>query len=272
MWTKVLRLFFFFCGLIVLTHVSVQASEQSMKSGETCCICQTGTGMAFELPFFDVGCKIWLAQQSGCDMKKTVKYQRDSLSYIPRSCDGGEVRLGFVGHWNSTRQTINFLEPLIEEGMFRRKMSFDIDNTACFAMDRPNDLKNFFDYKQQLPAEQFLRFRGNQVLSVGTWDDIPFAFGSSNFYAIYDSRTGQVTYPNCSEFRGEVCSATFGIQKGQRGQCINEQGELEILECCGARYYGDTFRRLSRGSYRTRTEGITSNRWMSPRQCGQAVN
>lgn len=208
--------------LVFGTGVTAQAK------GGACCACQTGSYPSEQVPFFSAGCKLWLAGQNNCDQSMTIPVAA-GVSALPESCDGKVVKLGYVGHWSSAYESANFLDILMYDGVQKRKMSFEVDNTACRGMDRPEQVTERMS-QAQFPAGQYITYKANQVVSVGMWDGL--LIGKSNLWAQYDSRTQQTTYPTCKEFERKGCTDLGGLQTGETGSCRETDGSLKELSCC----------------------------------------
>ena len=200
----------------------------AQAKGGACCACQTGSFPDNQVPFFSAGCKLWLAGQKNCDQSMTIP-EDQGLSALPESCDGKLVKLGFVGHWMSSSQSASFIENLFQDGVIKRQMSFQVDNTACRGMDNTEYLEDRLS-SLKFPDNKYVVFRANQVVSVGMCDDL--MVGHSNLWAQYDSRTKHTTFPRCVEFEGKGCTDLGGIQKGETGLCRESIGQLKELVCC----------------------------------------
>jgi hypothetical protein len=200
----------------------------AQAKGGACCACQTGTYPSNQVAFFSAGCKLWLAGQNDCDQSMTIP-QLDGVSGLPSSCDGKVVKLGYVGHWSSAYQSANFLDVLMYEGVQKRQMSFEVDNTACRGMDKPQEVADRMA-SAQFPPGKYITYKSNQVISVGMWDGI--LVGKSNLWAQYDSRTQQTTYPTCKEFESKGCTDLGGVQANETGSCREVNGSLKELKCC----------------------------------------
>lgn len=273
------RLLMFVAIIASLLAFGAHAANDGNRD-HTCCICEHDNEMIdfYEKPMYKLACALKLMKMRGCDLKKTVEHPRYNywlndhqddqrpgvLSQIPGRCDGGLVRMVYVGHWASTRQTIQYLERVYQEGVLERSMSFDIDNTGCMGTEDSVELERFFA-TLSIPQGQYIRFQGSQVTSISLWDNFfgPLS-GRVNFVSHYDTREGGgIRYPSCSEYRGYHCATILDIQGGERATCVGEDGQLEQLVCC------TMTRRFTSRLNRSRTElrEITADMWLPEDRC-----
>jgi hypothetical protein len=235
----------------------------AQAKGGACCACQTGSFPSEQVPFFSAGCKLWLAGQKNCDQSMTIPAQ-EGLDAVPESCDGKVVKLGFVGHWSSSSQSANFADRLFSEGVVKRKMSIEVDNTACRGMDDVPYFENRLA-GLEFPKDQYMTFKANQVLSVGMWDGI--LIGKSNLWAEYDSRTKHTTYPKCTEFERQACTDLGGIQTNERGYCREKPGVLKEIKCCPMEVQ---VTKLSPGkNAEPKQTTVITNLWATPEVCSR---
>lgn len=202
----------------------------------TCCFCEIGDQPARQQPFFRAGCAVWLRKQKGCLVKATVAQNTDYAS-VPLVCRGGHLKIGFVGHWSSARETIEILRHRAVPAMSAHALSVSFDNTACSGMNRPEDVREYVQ-SLALPGDgsRFLEVRGHQVDSVGEWEAV---LGKSvSFRAVVSSRLSDVDYPSCGGIEGRPCVPA--LQTGQTGSCRRQDGGLERLTCCVPRWPGVT--------------------------------
>lgn len=192
-----------------------------------CCFCETGNYPENQIGFFEMGCNIWLGSQNDCDETQIVPYYHTKYEDMKLSCQGGEVAIGYVGHWGSSSELVYYLNSIVLPAMKTHDVSVYVDNTACSAMNHPEIVQ---DAVRNIASEvnKELIVQGNQVLSIGKWDVV--AGGSSNFSAIASSNSESVIYPSCSNYRDKPCFS--GIQNGQTGQCEEKNGHLTELVCC----------------------------------------
>lgn len=200
-------------------------------ASETCCICEASSGPAIEKPFFSAGCDIWLSKQKGCSAKvkrlytgvESSVYSNGSSPYdpfrVPQECVGMKnILLSYVGHWDSTQDSVEKLYRNIIPTMAEKKINFEIHNTACLAMSSPDLFVSALKNKViEIPKGLRLSYRGHQALSVGMWHDgFPF-LESYNIDATWDSTTNKIRYPSCNEYVGRDCNA--GKRKGRSVLC-----------------------------------------------------
>lgn len=208
--------------VLVMSLLLVSQSALANK----CCYCEIGQYPENQQGFFKMGCNIWLAAQKNCDVKEIVP-QNTNYSEGDLQCKGGDLVVGYVGHWGSSYETVRYLANRIVPAMQKHGVSVEVDNTACLAMSQPHTV---LDYVKGLglPENQSLSVSGNQVLSIGKWDAV---LGDSvNFGAKVSSTQSAVMYPLCKRFRGYNCIGQIQLQNF--GTCMEEDGQLKKLGCC----------------------------------------
>lgn len=200
----------------------------SIKSyAAKCCFCEIGNLPVSQQSFFKMGCNMWLKTQKNCAMKAVVP-QNTNYADMNLSCRNGEMSVGYVGHWESTYQTINYLQSSIFPAIKSHNLSVQVENTACRSMSAPDEVLKFIK-NLALPTGKSLSVVGNQVLSVGKWDIL---LGSSiNFIAGASSNKDSVQYPSCKSFQDRPCIQQ--VQQQETGVCIAGSKKLTQLTCCG---------------------------------------
>ncbi len=89
-------------------------------------------GPALEKPFYKLGCSQWLSAQSSCSKSSQASYSSEganSLEFNP-SCRNGTVKLGIVGHWQSTEASLIYVSKTVIPAMKKYNVNLEIDNTA----------------------------------------------------------------------------------------------------------------------------------------------
>lgn len=252
-----------FAGVIVLFSFTAQS--------KTCCICQIGAEPAYQRGFFEKGCEMWLQEQPQCDSSAITDlnpyHSQIKESLLPvESCEGGQVLLGYVGHWDSALRSYAYFQRVIAPTMNKYKVDMYWDNTACSGLDNPKQFvglytneKSFYmtmrkikedSYKSRLEISQRFKtpppekpvleeiphafagkfeYKANQVRSIGMWDRFAGA-SNANFWAIANLTEGKVIYPACKDFEGTACSYAF--QPQDQGVCQNPDQSLKKLKCC----------------------------------------
>ncbi len=192
-----------------------------------CCFCEIGDLPASQQSFFKMGCNMWLKTQKNCDVKAVVP-QNANYADMNLSCRNGEMSVGYVGHWESSYQTVNYLQRSIVPAIKNHNVSVQVNNTACRSMSAPDDVFKFVK-GLALPTGKSLSVVGNQVLSVGKWDIL---LGSSiNFIAGASSNKDSVQYPSCKSFKDRPCMQQ--IQQNESAVCIAGNKKQTQLTCCG---------------------------------------
>ncbi len=211
-------------GFLALTGFLGSASEVRAQDNDLC-VCQTGTYPTNQVGFFRLGCRMWNAGNS-CG-KKLIVPETESLSRILSQNPGTRsLKVGFVGHWSSAAQSVDFLRRSIVPAMRNNDVSVEIDNTACLATDNPFIIANYLRFLG--PIGTRIKFRGNQAISTGLWDrTLP---GKHNFWATISGETLEVDFPTCAEFENRGCLGV--VQREGRGICRDENsGEHVTLRC-----------------------------------------
>lgn len=239
----------------------MKADEATTLAGD-CCICQTGIGPTKWIPFFKLGCAVWLGQQKNCGYKDTHSFGDYDLSHIPKSCDGGILKLGYVGHWGTSQGTIFYSQKIIKELVQDRNMSVEFENTACRGSDDGEKIAKEISLLN-IPPERHFSLQAYQVPSVGLWEVlIP---GKPNFWSKYDSRTGKIEYPSCNEFLFRGCSSVLAKQLGKSALCREDENTLRKLTCCDVEIQNRKFR--TKGNEEV-VELSRAAKWVDPHYCG----
>ncbi len=214
--TPILRALLFVSSIIV----GGGASANSQKA----CLCEVGQYPEYQQPAFSTGCALWLREQKNCLIKKKVSH---GASYTQLPQDITQLSIGYVGHWNNSRQLLTYLHMKISPLMTQKNLSVSIDNTACSSMNEPTLI---LDYVKDMALErdQTLTIKGNQTRSIGKWDA---ALGSkNNFYAVVSSKKTSVTYPNCRDYQNYSCLQ--GVQTNDEATCVTDNAQQRRLRCC----------------------------------------
>lgn len=199
---------------------------QNLFAGQSC-YCEIGAYPTNQQKFFRTGCSLWLKDQRNCDQKKIVSQDFNYRSELIANSSISKLRIGYVGHWSGSEETVRYLDFNIIPVIKDFSVSVDIDNTACLAMKDPYYVRDYI-WQQRLPANATLTFKGNQVNSVGKWD---FILGPSlNLVAQASSNNYQVSFPRCLLFEGRSCLEN--PQSNNSGLCLDDQKKLKRLTCC----------------------------------------
>jgi hypothetical protein len=189
------------------------------------CICQTGTSPSNEIKFFKLGCKTWSMTQR-CDEKITMSLD-DSIENVLAQRPGVKsVKLGYVGHWSSSRETNSFIEEKVLPSVKKFGVYFDIHNSACSSMDNPYVVKSFF--KKLGSDARYIHMYGYQAISTGGWD--PILPGKNNFWSAVNGNSLEVQFPNCKEYEQKQCMGMF--QSEEQGVCYNEKDKKFVALKC----------------------------------------
>lgn len=160
-----------------------------------CCYCEIGNYPQNQQSFFKMGCNLWLGSQKNCDVKEIVP-QNSRYDQMDLQCKNGDLVVGYVGHWGSSYETVDYLQRTIVPVIKNQNVSVKVDNTACLSMSSP---KVVFDFVKSLnlPEGKNLSVVGNQVISIGKWDTL---LGSSiNFGAMVSADKEEIQYPSCKK-------------------------------------------------------------------------
>lgn len=193
---------------------------------KTMCVCQTGSEPLNQVKAFKAGCAVWLAARS-CDERKIVSVSADLEKTIPEAFNDGTIKLGYVGHWSSSSETKDFLNKSIVPLAEKRNLDFIIDNTACDGMSNAFEVQDYLIDLKNKGFKNKIEFKGNQVVSLGIWNNL---LGNTfNLFAGASTDSVKTKFPVCSSFLNQKCSRLF--QENNSGLCVNESHELELLTC-----------------------------------------
>jgi hypothetical protein len=191
------------------------------------CVCMIGAYPTNQQKFFKLGCSLWFTQQS-CEAKRRIVEEgdpsfADALSTTPH---GSKVVLGFVGHWGSAGQTVDWLKKDILPVASEREIDLRVDNTACSGGDDPTRLREgTAQLLRELPVPN-LEVKVNQEVSSGMWD--PYLPGKNNFWVEYRNQGGSdgLRFPECRSFEKRSCWGW--MQGGGSGFCEEEENGVRI--------------------------------------------
>ncbi len=189
------------------------------------CICQTGTSPSNEIKFFKLGCKTWSMTQS-CGEKITISLDDSIEDVLADRPNVKSVKLGYVGHWSSSRETNEFIEEKVLPSVKKYKVYFDIHNSACSAMNDPYDVRTFL--KGLGKDARYIHMYGYQAISTGGWD--PILPGKNNFWSAVNGNSLEVQFPNCKEFEKKQCMGMF--QSKEEGVCYDQKDEKFVTLKC----------------------------------------
>jgi hypothetical protein len=247
----ILVLLFCFPQHSTAQEVDLENSNQNFTKS---CFCETGNWPANQKKLFQIGCKVWLARQSGCAAKEIVDEDTNYLrKALPAQTD--LLSVGYVGHWDNSKHFVDYLTRSILPVMRERNLSAEIDNTACDAMHDPEQVFNLLK-SLELPQTKFLTAKGNQAISVGTWDVI--LPSSDNFVAEVSSKVDHIIFPSCRDYHHYSCLKD--IQTHETGRCLDQQQHLDKLECCPV-YRNDV------GQQSQDTGAMPYYQWEHPQDC-----
>jgi len=212
-----------------------------------------------------VGCSMWLGQQKNCGYEDVHSIGDYDLSKIPAKCDGKVLKIGYVGHWGTSDGTSYYVNKMLRDLVQKRNMSVEYDNTACRGSDDTEKIAN--EAKAYvLPPGKYLSMKAYQVMSVGLWD--PVVPGRPNIWSKFDTRTGAVEYPSCSDYFFKTCYPKALKQADTRAYCSDPDGVLRVLTCCDLKFKNKKPR--ARGDDAV-TEILHKALWVDPAYCGNTV-
>lgn len=208
-----------------ITLLSVFILIFSTSSFANCCICQTDTSPEEHIKWYKTGCKMWLLSK-GCPMGEVISQDDNIKDHIPKSCEGKKLKLGYVGHWSSSNQTVNYIKKIMDV-INEKQLSLQYENTACRAIDNPQAIKDYLsEIKPGLNGRE-VSISGNQAISTGMWD--PILPGKHNINSTVTTSSDSIAYPSCRKLVDKGCWAMF--QEGETGICEEEDSSKSIIKC-----------------------------------------
>jgi hypothetical protein len=201
------------------------------------CICQYpkedakyGGGYRGEIGFYKMGCALWILSEGRCRKKKVIDINMSLDPYLNKVLKPQEkVKIGFVGHWSSSEEFIEYLQSDIEPLLKKYDSSFEVENTACSSMDEPAKVQDYLT-GLQLNENKYINVEGSQTTSIGMWDKLSIGFRKADLIANGDSRGLKNVYPLCKKFINRRCT---GFQEGETGYCQSDSGVNRKLICHG---------------------------------------
>ncbi len=237
-------------GFVLIFCLSLHANAQSSHRPYKSCYCEVGNWPANQKDLFIIGCQIWLNRQVDCNVKEIVNEDTNYLlTKMPSTTS--TLSVGYVGHWDSSKHFVDYLAASILPVMRKKNISAQIDNTACDAMHDPEEV---FAYLKTLniPKSISLTAKGNQAISVSTWDVI--LPSSDNFTALVSTNVDHIIFPPCRNYLHHSCLR--GIQTHETGRCLDESNQLDKLVCCGVR-----------GDGRNSSKDLVYEQWEHAKDC-----
>ncbi|HPI41855.1 MAG TPA: hypothetical protein PLJ21_13680, partial [Pseudobdellovibrionaceae bacterium] len=202
---------------VFLHTVTLLATDAAKK----CCICETGNYPKEEIGFFYQGCRFWLDDQKNCSSQWIVEENTNySVKHkeIGLDCINGSLKIGFVGHWFNSQQTLKYIDKILLPAMKTLNVDVSVENTACLAMENASSVQEHIVKRSQesrWPAGKQMVFAGNQASSVGIWEK--FMGSGYNFTATAATFISEVFYPSCKTFENRNCLVS--VQKNEQAHC-----------------------------------------------------
>jgi hypothetical protein len=220
------------------------------------CICQYpkqdaryGAGFKGEIGFYKMGCGAWLLSQTKCRKEKIIDINETLEPYLNERLRSNEkIRIGFVGHWSSSDELVDYLDNDIVPLMQKYNSPIEVDNTACDGMNDPQSVQ---DYLATLKTQKdsYLSVQGSQTTSIGMWDKLSISFRKADLIAYADTRGNRDIYPKCEIFHKKRCT---GFQYREVGKCTDSEGVTKELICHG------TIKKKKNGNYKLKKK----KRWL----------
>lgn len=192
------------------------------------CICQYpnvdsdyGRGYEKEILAYKAGCSLWLSKQKSCSSRSIVDINSDLLNMIKPTTKF--VKLGFVGHWPGSDESVKFLDEVVRPIVETSDISFGIDNTACRPMENAKlvqDSIQSYSYSQN-----YITFKGAQTDSIGIWDKLTRILRKADLMAFADSRK-KLKYPSCKSMTNKICLRK--VVMNQSGKCSSNNKEISL--------------------------------------------
>jgi hypothetical protein len=206
------------------TFNGIQINEARAAERDLC-ICQTGSSPKEEIKFFKLGCNTWNSTQS-CSEKIIIGLNDSIDDALASRPEVKSVKLGYVGHWGSSSEVVDFLRDKVIPVAKKRDIYFDIHNSACSSMENPYEIQKYL--KSIGEDARHIHFLGNQVISTGGWD--PLLPGKNNFWASINGSSLNIEFPNCKEFEKKQCMKMF--QNDEQSICFNQnENKFVFLRC-----------------------------------------
>jgi hypothetical protein len=223
---------FLLLGIFLISTVGHSAGKKysagryGSPGFDSFCVCQYGNSTEFEMFMFRRGCSVWFVQND-CGATSVISLDDPVIDSLPEKFSG-KIRVGYVGHWNSSEQFIEFLQsqilPITEQRNFTALL---IDNTGCNAMADADSVKAYVNTALQSTGKK-VEIRGNETVSIGLWDS--FYLGKGNLTATI-SADGGLHFPVCEDYIGSACP--FRARNGHKleGFCQAKDGVKKWLGC-----------------------------------------
>jgi hypothetical protein len=181
--------------------------------------------------------------------------EEDQPVPLPVSVRGGELRLGYVGHWDGTVISDIYIRRVIVPTMRKYDVNAVVDNKGCSGLANPKAISILGQDPKLIPPGKILTYTSNQVYSIGMWERV-LPGEAANFWAEVTLPGGSINYPRCKEFENKYCFAD--VEGHQSGTCMDSQGHEKVLSCCRQEDLREVY------------DGIRTNnwKWLPGKPCG----
>lgn len=200
----------------------------SKSKGTTACVCEVMKKEEWnknEYAFYKMGCGKWLNSQK-CDKKITVDIKDNVDGFLSSISDLSNIKIGYVGHWDSAASTINYLKERVVPIVSQYEVPVFYDNTACMGASDPLSIRNFINSQPEHLQNKII-VKANQNISVGEWDSILKPFMTSNTEITMCSKGLQI--PTCGDFNKRNCSVS--MNEGDTTGCIDNKSNFRVFKC-----------------------------------------
>jgi hypothetical protein len=217
------------------------------------CICtvssrhgsEYGGAPVSEIFWHKMGCSIWNDRQKTCRIRTTMAIDEDLEGFLEQHHqDGEKVKIGYVGHWSSSNETVGYLNDEISPLVQKFNGDFYINNTACLSMKEPQKVKKAIDAIPRT-QDQKIVFKGTQTVSIGIFDDITLHLKKADLWSRVSTEDNEISYPKCSAYRYKSCT---GYQNFAVGTCLNHKDEKTKMTCVRRLKYNKKNNELRRGT------------------------
>lgn len=192
----------------------------NLFSETTCCVCQYQNNSPIEGAFIRMGCAVWILEQEGCVWSDAVPFlMRDDAMTLPKRCEGGELKVGYVGHWSGSFQTVNVLQWQTIPTAKKYNVSIRYENTGCDVLDNAEYVQSYLSQYKDLDIE----LTGSQVETVGLGDKMLMP------QTKVGTRLDRPQYPACDRIAESSCMSF--LNRSEKMKC-DDHGTSRTLSCC----------------------------------------
>ncbi len=202
-------------GIAVILVILALAT--SLDAAHTCCRCHYQNEFGLDGAVLGIGCAVWLLEQRVCQLGE-IREETYSSFELPEFCEGGTLKLGYIGHWGSVMTPGVVQNQLIPVAQ-KYDVKIEYENTACDVLSNAEYIQRLLNEHNDLDIE----VRASQVETVGLGDKMIMP------QTRVSSKLDKPIYPPCDQIAENQCM-NF-LHRSEKMKC-DDHGITRTLGCC----------------------------------------